>query len=256
VTSPVQPFDRIRLATVTSTQDEARALARGGAASGVIVIADEQTAGRGRGDRTWASAAVLGLWFTLVHRSARPVREWPALTGAAALAVCRAIEDAGLFPGIRWPNDVVIGRRKICGVLAETEGGAALIGIGLNVRHRETDFPLEIRPHATSIAIEMRRDGCDPPEREPFMDALLRRLDETLRDFEAAGPRAIVPAVWERSIVRGRRVRIGADTTVSDARIMSGEAIGLGENGELRIRTTGGAIVEMSSGSFLGMEEL
>jgi BirA family transcriptional regulator, biotin operon repressor / biotin---[acetyl-CoA-carboxylase] ligase len=255
-------FDRIHLASVASTQDEARARARSGAPSATVIIADHQTAGRGRAGRSWESAPGRGLWLTLIHRSGRPVRVWPALTSAAALAVCHAIESTGLSPGIRWPNDVLIRGKKVSGILAEVDGDAALIGIGLNVSHAPEDFPEAIRSIATSLAMEAGRGARDEaavPDRHAILDRLLVHLEAALCEFEEAGADSIMRGVWDRSIVRGRVVRIGGNPAPAgdnESGTIIGEAIGLGGNGEIRVRRADGFDVEIASGTLLGLEDM
>lgn len=244
-------FVRIRSGTVVSTQDEARALVRAGARTGTIVIADEQTSGRGRDGHSWDSPHRLGLWMTLVHRSRRPVHEWPVFTSAGALAVCFALEEAGLAPAIRWPNDIMIMGRKICGILAETEADALLLGIGLNVLQAVSDFPSDLREIATSIAIEMHRSGHDAPGIDDLLDAILGSLGTILRDMESAGPAEIVAKVWHRSLVRGRRVEVQMSGAGG---MIQGETVGLSAIGGLIVRGPKGP-VEIVSGRLLGIRE-
>jgi BirA family transcriptional regulator, biotin operon repressor / biotin---[acetyl-CoA-carboxylase] ligase len=246
---PVSNFQLIRLDRVASTQEEARDRARSGCQGGTLILAAEQTAGRGRGERKWESARGLGLWCTLVHRSLRSKREWPALTIVASTAICDAIEASGLRPQSRWPNDVLLSARKVSGVLADTEADAILIGIGVNLLQASADFPADLRGIATSIGIESHRAGIPPPEGDGFLHCLLPFLDQRLRDFERAGPSSVMPAFWERSIDRSRRlaVRLPSDDVVE------GTAIGLGEIGQLLIDTPEG-IIAVASGTIIGRE--
>lgn len=250
--TPADPFLRIDLGTVPSTQDEARARARAGARSGSLVIAETQTAGRGRGGHSWESAPGLGLWMTLIHRSGRGVAEWPIFTSAGSLAVCEAIGELGLEPGILWPNDLVISGRKVCGILAETEADAVLIGIGVNLHHGPLDFPAELRGSATSIAIELSRIGRIAPDREGFLGILTRSLASVLDQVESGGSSAIVPRLWARSVVRGRRVDLRTSDP-SAGETIRGEAIGLNEVGGLIVRGSAGT-VELVSGTLVRVD--
>jgi BirA family biotin operon repressor/biotin-[acetyl-CoA-carboxylase] ligase len=244
------PFRLIRLGRVGSTQDEARALAAQGAPGGTVVLADEQTAGRGRRERSWASAPGLGIWMTLVHRSVRPLVEWPALTLCGCLGVCRALESAGLAPAVKWPNDVWVGGRKVAGVLADTEGAAVLLGIGVNVLHAPEDFPVELRATATSVRIEGAREGrARAIDREEILRRLLNALGETLSRFEHDGPAPIVASIWGRSVVRGRGLTVELPT----GERVQGRAVGLGAIGELRLDTDPGTL-SISGGTVLDME--
>ena len=247
---PEHAFDLLRLPSVGSTQDVAREHVRSGCPSGRVILAGEQTGGRGRRGRGWESAAGLGLWLTLIHRSRRPQAEWPVVTSAAALAVCRALEDRGLRPQARWPNDVLIGRRKVAGVLAETEGSAILIGIGVNILHQGKDFSPDLRATATSLRIECGRDELKPPDPEEILQELLTQLDAVLRCVETEGCAPIVAALWERSLVRDRRVTVRLDSV----RDVCGQVVGLGPIGELCVRTESGIVV-IPSGTLTRVED-
>jgi BirA family biotin operon repressor/biotin-[acetyl-CoA-carboxylase] ligase len=236
---PAHPFQLIRLDRIASTQQEAREHARSGCRSGIVILAEEQTAGRGRGDRVWESNRGLGLWFTLVHRSVRGRDEWPALTVASAVALCEAIEMVGLRPRTRWPNDVLLSGRKVAGVLADTEGDAILIGIGLNILHRADDFSPQLRGTATSIGLAALEAGTPPPDPDGLLVQLLECLDRLLQEFERSGPSAAIPAFWARSIDRSMRIAI----RLPSAALVEGRAIGLGEIGQLLVETPEGTVV-------------
>lgn len=113
-------------------------------AEGLVVVADRQTAGRGRQGRTWLSAPGLGLWFTVCLDGIIP-----GLSFAAAMAVHDALLDCA--PRVKWPNDILIGGRKVCGILAEHRAGRTALGIGINVHHTLHDFPPELRDKAGSL---------------------------------------------------------------------------------------------------------
>jgi BirA family transcriptional regulator, biotin operon repressor / biotin---[acetyl-CoA-carboxylase] ligase len=147
-------------AELSSTNDLAGELAAHGAREGTVVIAEAQTAGRGRLGRTWQSPAGAGLYFSLV---VRPVTSMlPLLTLAAGVAIASAIEAAAnLVPVLKWPNDVYIGRRKLAGILAEGGGAASGIGhvvVGIGINLRPASYPPEIAERATSLVGELGRD--------------------------------------------------------------------------------------------------
>lgn len=244
-------FDIVRLPRVTSTQEVARMYARTGCPSGTVILTNEQTAGRGRDGRTWESAPGLGLWLSLVHRTRRPAAEWPVATCVAALGVALACDQAGIDAGIKWPNDVWFSGRKAAGVLADTDASTLLIGIGINVLHDGSDFSAEIRPIATSIAIERRRRGLPPTDRQEYLDALLGTLGTLLDHFESDGPRQLLPAVWERSVARDRRVAV----SLPSGDLLEGRAVGLGPAGELRIRHQD-EFTDITSGRLAILEEI
>ncbi|NVM56618.1 MAG: biotin--[acetyl-CoA-carboxylase] ligase [Desulfobacterales bacterium] len=146
---------------VESTNTEASSLARQGAAEGTIVFAEAQSTGRGRLGRSWISPRGTGLYLSVILRPQSP-REWgPRLTLTAGVAVASAIhEEAGIRPGLKWPNDIMITNRKVGGILTEAsfEGkriGLAIVGVGINVNTDREDFPMPIRNLATSLRLSM-----------------------------------------------------------------------------------------------------
>src|ERR1051326_8777043 len=142
----------LRLETIDSTNLEAIRQAKSGAKEGVCIVAREQTAGRGRLDRTWQSPKDAGLYLSLVLRPRIEMNKWPLLSLTSALAVSDALVRAcSLKADIKWPNDVCVNDRKLCGILAETietpTGPAAIVGIGINPQH--TALPDDLRQMAT-----------------------------------------------------------------------------------------------------------
>jgi BirA family biotin operon repressor/biotin-[acetyl-CoA-carboxylase] ligase len=211
-----------------STNDEARALAEAGAADGLVVVAERQTAGRGRRGAAWFSPPGESLAFSLVVRPAEPKSMWPRLALAAGLAVAEVLERHGLMAGIKWPNDVWVGRRKIAGVLIEAGRDFAVIGIGLNVNTR--DFPPGVAEIATSLALETGEAVC----RAEVLAAVLRRLEWRRRQIGAEFP-ALLDAVRHRCVLTGNPVRL---STAAGPR--HGRVDGIGAAGELLLRTPAG----------------
>lgn len=159
--------------------DAAASLAHDGAAHGVVVVADEQTAGRGRRGTQWASPPGAGLYFSFIARPANRA-EGPSslITLAAGVGIRSGLEAAtGLAPGLKWPNDLIVGRRKLAGILAEglsigTPAQAVIIGVGINIR--PAAYPPDVAARATSLEGELARAvDCE---------ALLGRVLEHLRD--------------------------------------------------------------------------
>src|SRR5205085_4230627 len=143
--------------------------------AGLCIVAREQTAGRGRHARAWVSPKDAGLYFSIVLRPRLDAQLWPLLTLAAALAVRAALNEAcALTPDIKWPNDLLWGERKLCGILAEVceteRGRACVVGIGINLT--DEAFPPDLRTRATSIAAATGRT----PDREALLSALVRHL--------------------------------------------------------------------------------
>lgn len=190
----------IELGEVTSTNDVLRQMAIEGAAEGTAVVAQQQTRGRGRQHRPWHSPPGLGLYLSVLLRPPWPAAESGALALLAGVAVASALKQLGM-PDVKlkWPNDVLAGGKKICGVLVEPalKGGQiefAVVGIGLNVRHGVEDFPPELRPTATSCALA----GIDLTLAQTYA-AVLAALEALYRDALNAGPSSLY-AAWSAAV--------------------------------------------------------
>jgi BirA family biotin operon repressor/biotin-[acetyl-CoA-carboxylase] ligase len=156
------------LPTATSTNAVVAERAREGEPAGLCVVAEEQTAGRGRLDRTWTSPPRAGLTFSVLLRPVTDQLGWVPLLGG--LAVVRAVrEQTGVDAVLKWPNDVLVGDRKLAGLLAEAVGGAVVLGVGLNVTTKAQELPHAL---ATSLVLE----GARTTDRETVLKAVLRSL--------------------------------------------------------------------------------
>lgn len=182
-----------------------RALQLGG--DGVVLVAERQSAGRGRHGRSWVSDRGLGLWFSVVFDSSvdrnlgEGAQTLSALPSAAALAVRDGLgPECPLSP--KWPNDLLLNGKKVCGILVENRGARTVAGIGLNVHHRREDFPPHLRDYATSLQLETGRNFC----RRELLRRILEALDKrvlTLRE----GRSATVFEEWvEACAIKGRTV--------------------------------------------------
>ena len=193
-------FDVRRHPTLPSTMDAASALAQQGARHGVVVVADEQTAGRGRRGATWQSPAGAGLYFSFIARP-RDAAATSLVTLAAGVAVREGIERAsGLAADLKWPNDLIVGTRKLAGILAEgvgigSPGAAVVIGVGVNVQ--PAAYPPEVAARATSIEGELGRSIDRDALLADILDALWNRLaalerrpGDILQAWRAASPNA------------------------------------------------------------------
>jgi BirA family biotin operon repressor/biotin-[acetyl-CoA-carboxylase] ligase len=216
----------VRLATVDSTQRLAFEAARAGAPDGTVVLADHQTAGRGRRQRRWDDEPGQSLLVSIVLRPARPLAEWPRLGFAAALAVADALDRAAaLSARLRWPNDVLVGGRKIAGILLEARDGVLVIGIGLNVGQRE--FPPALADRATSVRLQSGQSAS----RERLLAEVLAAL-QAWRVPLARGDFEPVRQAWlERTETLGREVAVDGRT---------GVAVGLADDGALLVRDADG----------------
>lgn len=238
--------------SIESTNTFAMREAERGAADGSVYFADEQTLGRGRGARGWASAPGSGLYVSVVLRPRLAPADVLWLSLAAGLAAQKAVRrTTGLDADVRWPNDLLLGGRKFCGILTElnaevTRVRHAVVGIGINVHQAE--FPEELRGLATSLRMETGREW----PRQELLVELLKSLDnemEALTRLPDAGEAA--RSVRERlargsTWVRGKRVRV--DETANGGEAFAGTTDGLDERGFLRIRTVDGVRTVLSGG--------
>jgi BirA family biotin operon repressor/biotin-[acetyl-CoA-carboxylase] ligase len=224
--------------TIDSTMRRAAELAREGCPAGTVVAARIQTAGQGRLGRTWDSRPG-GLYFTIVLRPRLEPSDVPLATLALGLAVADALQTfAGVAVDLRWPNDVLIGDRKLAGILAQFQDGALLAGIGLNVNQRE--FPPEIEPLATSL---WRETGSEQNP-EFLLPALARSIESHLNILETSGAAAILRLFESASsYVSGRRV-----TVELPAGSITGTTAGLTAEGFLLVRRDDGSLLTVTAG--------
>jgi BirA family transcriptional regulator, biotin operon repressor / biotin---[acetyl-CoA-carboxylase] ligase len=188
-----------------STNARAKDLAGGGAPGGLVITAEEQSAGRGRRGRSWFGPAGSSLLYSALLR---PFDGDQMLALAVPIAVCEAAEQvAPVRCQVKWPNDVWIEERKVAGILVEArpEEGWAVIGIGINVAVPEEDFPAELREIATSLTPTEAEDS-PPAEGAPTVDAILPVLNRTLGRWADASRDEVLPAFRARDALSGRRV--------------------------------------------------
>lgn len=201
-------MDRIiRLESVDSTNRYARMLIRQGAPHGTLVVAGEQTAGRGRRGRGWLSPAGEGVFISLILRPDAPAEKVALLSLQTALAVCQAIEQAaGVKAKIKWPNDIVVGGRKVCGMLLEAEmedGRLAGVAAGVGINVHQTLFPPEIENTATSLDLASGRRISRRALEEAFLLAYAQA-----EALAAQGGDALMQAYRGRSATLGQRVQV------------------------------------------------
>ena len=231
-------------ASTGSTNDDAKTAAQDGAAHGSVFFADEQTAGRGRGDHAWHSAAGEGLYASVLLRPSIPLHRLTLAPLSAGLAAAHAIRTTtGLAVDLRWPNDLLLGPRKTGGILVEAgkhseEPPHAVVGIGINVHQRS--FAPGLATPATSLDIASGR----VISRQALLIALLQSLQqefEVLVDPQAA---LAIPRHAEQSStwMRDRRVE------VHGPQLCTGITDGLDEHGFLRVRTANGLVTVQTGG--------
>jgi BirA family biotin operon repressor/biotin-[acetyl-CoA-carboxylase] ligase len=229
----------------TSTNDVIEKLARDGVKEGAVVFAEAQTRGRGRLGRSWLSPARKGLWFSVLLRPDLRPLDTTQLTVASATALRRAIDaQTGLAPKIKWPNDILIGGRKVAGILTELNAELdhikyVILGIGVDVSLSAGEFPADLRKTATSLGAESGK----PISRPQLAVTILRELD---RDYAliSQGRFSVVADEWQAHCSTiGHRVVI----RVGDREIR-GHAEALSENGALLVRTEHGHLERVIGG--------
>lgn len=229
----------------TSTNDVADKLGRDGVKEGVVVFAESQTKGRGRLGRSWVSSQGKGLWFSVLLRPALSPQAATQITVASATALARALRKAaGIQCGIKWPNDILVNDRKLCGILTEMTAEVdkinyIVLGIGVNVNFAESDFPPDLRKIATSLAIEAGRKF----KRAEVAAAILRELNRDYLRIKA-GEFPAVADEWEESCITiGRNVEISFGN-----RVVHGRAESLDPEGALLVRTQHGHLERIIGG--------
>jgi BirA family biotin operon repressor/biotin-[acetyl-CoA-carboxylase] ligase len=240
-----------------STNADAADAARRGEPEGLIVVAEQQTAGRGRRDRQWSSPARAGLTLSVLLRPGEVVNGWPAvprqaygwlplLAGVALLEAVR--QRAEVDAALKWPNDLLVGDAKVAGILAEVVGDAVVLGIGLNVSTRADELPQATTGlPATSLVVA----GAKHADRDPLLRALLRGLARWYGGWREAGGDAelcgLLGAYRRGCATVGRQVRVhlpaGAELT--------GEATTVDGDGQLVIRSDDGGERRVSAGDVL-----
>ena len=232
-------------ATIGSTNDRALELAAGGAPPFTVVVAEEQSRGRGRRGAAWHSPPGSGLWMSVVLpvlsvSQVLPPRPPPGyLPLLLGLAVAQAIEAAtgAVAVGIKWPNDLMLGARKVAGILCESAGGAAVAGIGINVRAPRGGFPDDLRGTATALDVEGVKSLSVSRLAGMIVDGVEQRLELDAAALGAATLRELAA----RDVLAGRRIR--------SEEAGEGTARGIGSDGALLLERADGSRVNVSSGS-------
>jgi BirA family biotin operon repressor/biotin-[acetyl-CoA-carboxylase] ligase len=233
------------LVEVGSTNDTAMAAGRAGAPEGLAILADRQTAGRGRRGRAWASPPGVGLYTSILLRPAQPLAQASLLTLAGGLAVAEAISEvADREVRLKWPNDVLVDGRKVAGILTEMASVDAwvsqvVVGIGINVNHGPPDLPEELSPVATSLAQATGRSisRCD------LAAAVYNGLDRWYQVFREGGTETILAHGRGLSATLGQTVEVEAE----EGR-WQGLAVDLDGDGALLVQEEAGAVRRVIAG--------
>jgi len=230
--------------SLPSTNEKAFRLAQDGAEHGEVVVAEQQTAGKGRRGRTWVSPPGLNLYFSAILRPELPPQRAPELTLVAAVALAEALRGAGADAAIKWPNDVQVGGRKVAGILTELSAEPervhfVVVGVGVNLNSRAEHFPEELRATATSLSLALGQ----PVPRARFAASLWTRLEQWLDVYLETGFDA-VRARW-----KALSSTLGQDVLVrTDRQELRGRAEDIDPSGALLVRTEGGSLERVLAG--------
>lgn len=250
VVAPGSLWRQVRVAAETgSTNADLLADAAAGAGEGSVLVAEVQTAGRGRLGRNWQSTSGAGLTFSVLLRPAAvPAAQYgwlPLLAGVAVAAAARAA--AAVEALLKWPNDVLVGGRKLAGILAESRGEAVVIGMGINVSAGQQDLP---GPAATSLALARAAAGHPAPMAAGREEVLIAVLSGLARWYTAwAGAAGDPDACGLRAEYLRLCATVGREVRVSlpGGRWLAGRAVGVDRLGRLVVRTADG-LLEVSAG--------
>jgi BirA family biotin operon repressor/biotin-[acetyl-CoA-carboxylase] ligase len=229
----------------TSTNDVAARLAADGVAEGMVVFAESQTKGRGRLGRKWISPPRKGLWFSVLLRPDLAPQMATQLTVAAATALARAITaQARISCAIKWPNDIVIGDKKVAGILTELSAELdhikdVILGIGVDVNIEANEFPAELRKTATSL----KNETGQTIERAALAVAILRELDDSYEKIRQGKFEAVAEEWQALCATIGRQVVIR-----TGERVIQGRAESLDGDGALLLRTQHGHLERIMGG--------
>lgn len=231
--------------SIESTNTKAKELASNGLEEGVVIISEEQIGGRGRLGRSWTSPKGKGIWMSVILRPDISPTEAAKMTQIAAAAVCKSIRQMGIESYIKWPNDIIVNNKKVCGILTEISAelnrvNYLVIGIGINANIDEEEFPMEIRDKATSLKSAFKKEI----NRKDLTARVLSNFEELY--LELINSNSIEKSIGickETSILLGKEIRI-----IYRDREELGVAIDLTNQGELLVKKKNGEIEKIISG--------
>ena len=230
--------------SVTSTQKIAHQLAYNGAEEGTLVVAEEQTEGRGRLSRGWHSPKYTGVWMSLILRPNLPPPRAPQLTLLTAVAIVQAIEEVTTVqPSIKWPNDILVNGKKLVGILTEMQAetdkiNSVIIGIGINVNQEKEHFPEELQTIATSLKMESGQEV----NRAELIQVFLTKMEQLYENYLKHGFLPI-KLLWESYAVSIGKKIIARTITGT----LEGTALGITDDGVLILEQQDGTITHIHS---------
>ncbi|MEU5156675.1 biotin--[acetyl-CoA-carboxylase] ligase [Glycomyces sp. NPDC021274] len=224
-----------------STNADLADAAKHGAPQGKVLIAEEQSRGRGRLDRQWVSPPRAGLTMSFLLRPTVPREQWGTLGLLTAVALEESLKAVcGVSAKLKWPNDVLIDGRKVCGILAQVEGGAVIVGAGLNVSLTEEELPV---PEATSLHLA----GASTLDRTEIAAGFLAHVAAVYETWNERGPASVIERWRRNSATLGRHVTV----SFPNGRNLTGRAAGIDEEGCLQVRTDDGAVETIAAGDIV-----
>ncbi|MGV8981377.1 biotin--[acetyl-CoA-carboxylase] ligase [Clostridium sp.] len=231
--------------SIGSTNSKAKELAEGGEQHGTVIVSEEQTTGRGRLGRNWVSPKYKGIWMSIILRPNIITENISQITLLGAAAVQKAIMKMGIKTSIKWPNDIVLNSRKVCGILTEMSGeidhiNYLVMGIGINVNLDEEDVPKDLKAVATSLLVE----SGEHIDRKILLANVLNTFEELYNDFVQNGDiKQTIEICRKNSILIGNEIQL-----ISRGKVTTAKAVDISDSGELVIKNSKGMIEHIVSG--------
>ncbi|MCT8975404.1 biotin--[acetyl-CoA-carboxylase] ligase [Clostridium sp. CX1] len=231
--------------TLGSTNNKAKELALSNAPHGTVIISEEQTEGRGRLGRNWSSPKFKGIWLSIILRPDTDPLNVPKVTQVGAAAVIKALNELDINAYVKWPNDIILNEKKVCGILTEMSGelnkvNYVVMGIGINVNTDSSDFPEELKNTATSISLETGKYI----KRKELVSKLLNSFELLYDEFEKEETiKTSVSICKKNSILLGKEIKI-----INRGKETYARAVDLSDEGELTVQYTDGIVEKIVSG--------
>lgn len=231
--------------SIGSTNSRAKELAESGQEHGTVIISEEQTLGRGRLGRNWVSPKYKGIWMSIILRPDIITENISQITLLGAAAVQKAIMKMGIKTSIKWPNDIVLNSKKVCGILTEMSGEVdhinyLIMGIGINVNLEEEDLPEELKDVATSLTLGSGKYV----ERKLLLANVLNIFEELYSDFVQNGNiKETIDICRENSMLIGKEIQL-----INRGKVTTAKAIDISDQGELVIENNQGIVEYVFSG--------
>ncbi|MCY6958173.1 biotin--[acetyl-CoA-carboxylase] ligase [Clostridium brassicae] len=235
----------VHLESVDSTNNEAKKLANKDVIEGTVVIAEEQTMGKGRLGRNWVSPKYKGVWMSIILTPDINPMNVPKVTQVAAASVIMGFKKNGIEAFVKWPNDIVINGKKVCGILTEMSGeinkvNYVVIGIGINVNINEEEFPKEVSAVASSLKIQSGKTIS----RKEVVSSTLNYFEELYEEFiTKENIDTSIKICKENSILLGKEIKV-----IERNKKLLAKALDLSDEGRLIVQYSNGKVEEIMSG--------